>query len=88
MIQTMTKFFVEDPSLSGNIFLAIKPWEPYFKASKATFSSVAILVRFPKLPIEFYDSSVLREIGLAIGSVLRIDSYTTSGSRELTSPSL
>ena len=62
-------------------FLAIKPWEPYFKVSEASFSFVAIWVRFPELPIEFYDSSILHEIGSAIGPVLRIDSYTASGSR-------
>ena len=62
-------------------FLAIKPWEPYFKASKATFSLVAVWMKFPELPIEFYDSSVLQEISSAIGLVLRIDSYTASGSR-------
>lgn len=42
---------------------------------------MAVLVRFLELPIEFYDSSVLFEIGKAIRSVLRIDSYITSGSR-------
>nr|POE75024.1 hypothetical protein CFP56_15812 [Quercus suber] len=36
-------------------FLAIKPWEPYFRALESSFSSVAVWVRFPKLPIEFYD---------------------------------
>ena len=40
-------------------FLAIKPWEPYFKALEATFSAMAMWIHFPKLPIEFYDSSVL-----------------------------
>lgn len=59
----------------------IKPWEPYFKASEASFSAVAIWVRFPKLLIEFYDSSVLHEIGSATGPVLRIDLYTAFGSR-------
>ena len=62
-------------------FLAIKPWEPYFKASEATFSAVAVWIHFPELPIEFYDPSVLREIGGAIGPVLRIDSYTAMGIR-------
>ena len=38
-------------------------------------------VRFPELPIEFYDMEVLKEIGSAIGPVLRIDSYTATGSR-------
>ncbi|KAF3969100.1 hypothetical protein CMV_007073 [Castanea mollissima] len=49
-------------------FLAIKPWEPYFKASKSTFSFVAVWIRFPELPIEFYDPLVLREIGSTIGA--------------------
>ena len=69
------------PWFVGDHFLAIKPWEPYFQASEASFSSVAIWIRFPELPIEFYDASVLHEIGSAIGPVLRIDSYTASGSR-------
>ena len=34
-------------------FLAICQWEPYFKASAATFSSVAVWIRLP----EFLDSS-------------------------------
>ena len=50
------------PWFIGEHFLAIKPWESYFKASKATFSVVAVWICFPELPIEFYDSSVLREI--------------------------
>nr|POE76978.1 hypothetical protein CFP56_49691 [Quercus suber] len=69
------------PWFVGEHFLAIKPWEPYFKASESSFSSVAVWVRFPELPIEFYDRSVLLEIGRAIGPVLRIDSYIASSSR-------
>ena len=38
-------------------------------------------MRFPELPIEFYDIKVLKEIGSAIGPMLRIDSYTITGSR-------
>ena len=38
-------------------------------------------MRFPELPIEFYDIEFLKEIGSAIGPVLRIDSYTAAGSR-------
>ena len=69
------------PWFVGEHFLAIKPWEPYIKASEATFSSVAVWVRLPELPIEFYDPEVLRKIGGAIGLVLKIDSYTAIGSR-------
>ncbi|XP_075645846.1 uncharacterized protein LOC142617025 [Castanea sativa] len=69
------------PWFIGKHFLAIKPWEPYFKASKSTFSFVAVWIRFLELPIEFYDPLVLREIGSTIRPILRIDSYTASGSR-------
>lgn len=63
-------------------FLAIKPWEPYFKASEASFSLVAVWVRFPELPIEFYYISVFKDIGGVIGPILIIDSFTSSGSRD------
>ena len=69
------------PWFIGDHFLAIKPWEPYFKASGENLSSVAVWVRFPELPIKFYDLEVLKEIGSAIGPILRIDSYTATGSR-------
>ena len=69
------------PWFIGGHFLAIKPWEPYFKAMEAKFSSVAVWVRLPELPIEFYDKIVLKEIGNAIGPMLRIDYYTASSTR-------
>ena len=69
------------PWFLGEYFLAIKPWEPYFIASEAKLTSVAVWVRLPELPIEFYDAAVLREIGIVIGPVLRIDSYTASETR-------
>ena len=69
------------PWFVGEHFLAMRQWEPCFKASEASFNSVAVWVRLPKLPIEFYDNSVLLEIGKAIGPMLRIDSYTASGAR-------
>ena len=65
----------------GDHFLVIKPWEPYFRALGENLLSVTMWVRFPELPIEFYDIEVLKEIGSAIDPVLRIDSYTAAGSR-------
>ncbi|KAF3965366.1 hypothetical protein CMV_010440 [Castanea mollissima] len=43
------------------------------------FSSVAVWVGLPELPIEYYDHAILRKIGIAIGPVLRIDAHTASG---------
>nr|POE77266.1 uncharacterized protein CFP56_29768 [Quercus suber] len=69
------------PWFIGQHFLAIRQWEPGFKASTATLSSVAVWIRLPELPLEFYDSNALLKIGRAIGPVLRIDSHTANGER-------
>ena len=69
------------PWFIGGHFPTIKPWEPYFKASKAKLTLVVVWVRLPKLPIEFYVTSMLKEIGSVIGPVLRIDSYIASETR-------
>ena len=61
-------------------YLTIIPWEPYFKTSEAKLSSVAMWVRLPELPIEFYKALVLKEIGSVIGLVL-IDSFIASETR-------
>ena len=69
------------PWFVGEHFLAIKPWEPYFRATGDNLTFVAVWVRFLELPIEFYDLEVLKEIGSAIGPVLQIDSYMATGLR-------
>nr|POE58734.1 hypothetical protein CFP56_59086 [Quercus suber] len=55
--------------------------EPDFKVSTATLSSVAVWVRLPELPIEYYEHEILLKIGKVIGPVLRIDSNTAMGAR-------
>ncbi|KAK7848414.1 hypothetical protein CFP56_005038 [Quercus suber] len=69
------------PWFIGQQFLAIRQWEPEFKASSTTLSSVAVWIRLPKLPIEFYETNALLKIGRAIGPVLWIDSHTANGER-------
>ena len=69
------------PWFIGKHFLAIRQWEPEFKASSAMFSSVAMWIRLPELPIQFYEQNALLKIGIAIGPVLRIDAHTANGVR-------
>nr|XP_023901446.1 uncharacterized protein LOC112013276 [Quercus suber]POF20505.1 hypothetical protein CFP56_63171 [Quercus suber] len=69
------------PWFVGGHFLNIRVWEPNFKPSTAVCNMVAVWIRFPELPIEFYALCVLKEIGNAIGPVLRIDSNTAAGAR-------
>nr|POE94062.1 putative ribonuclease h protein [Quercus suber] len=65
----------------GEHYLTIRAWEPYFKPNATACSKVAVWARLPRLPIEFYDLGVLKEIGNVIGPVLRIDAITASGTR-------
>ncbi|KAK9988210.1 hypothetical protein SO802_028449 [Lithocarpus litseifolius] len=61
------------PWFIGEHFLSIRPWEPNFRPDTANIASVAVWVRLPLLPIEYYHPEALKEIGQAIGTVLRID---------------
>nr|POF21185.1 uncharacterized protein CFP56_06985 [Quercus suber] len=69
------------PWFIGGHFLTIRAWEPNFKPANAVCSLVAVWVRLPELPFEYYDPGVLKEIGNAIGPVLRVDSNTASEAR-------
>ena len=69
------------PWFVGQKFLDIRQWEPEFKASKTTCSSITVWIRLPELPIEFYDPIMLKNMRSTIGPVLRIDSHTFNGAR-------
>ncbi|KAL0004807.1 hypothetical protein SO802_012368 [Lithocarpus litseifolius] len=72
------KVLREGPWFVGGHYLSIRCWEPNFKSSTANLSSVAVWIHLPKLLIEYYEPSALRETGEAIGLVLRIDAHTTA----------
>ena len=69
------------PWFIGEYFLSIQRWEPNFKPANASCSSMAVWIRLPELPFEYYEIEVLKEIGNAIGPVLRIDSNTAFEAR-------
>nr|POF24341.1 hypothetical protein CFP56_27537 [Quercus suber] len=69
------------PWFIGDHFLSLRPWEPFFKPSTASVSTIAVWVRLNELPFELYDREVLRQIGEAIGRVLRIDTHTAMEDR-------
>ncbi|KAL0008051.1 hypothetical protein SO802_009553 [Lithocarpus litseifolius] len=69
------------PWFIGEHFLSIRPWEPNFRPDTANIASVAVWVRLPLLPIEYYHPEALKVIGQAIGTVLRIDTHTASEAR-------
>ncbi|XP_075662960.1 uncharacterized protein At4g02000-like [Castanea sativa] len=80
LVEDLDKVIKEGPWFIGDQFLSINPWTPNFIPVEATCKSVALWARLPQLPIEYYETSVLREIGQAIGPVLRIDAQTATES--------
>nr|POF12125.1 uncharacterized protein CFP56_08886 [Quercus suber] len=69
------------PWFIGENFLSVRPWEPNFKPSMADTAFIAIWVHINELPIEYYEPTILKQIGNAIGNVLRIDTHTAEEAR-------
>ena len=69
------------PWFIGEHYLSIRPWEPFFNPDAAIVSSIAVWVRLHRLPIELYEAEVLKQIGEAIGKVLRVDTHTAMEAR-------
>ena len=65
----------------GGHFLSNRRCEANFKPSEALVSLVAVWVRLNELSIKYYDATVLRQIGLALGTVLRVDTHTALEAR-------
>lgn len=53
----------DGPWFIGGHYLSVRKWEPNFKPAMASVSSIALWVRLPQLPIEYYEPSVLKDIG-------------------------
>ncbi|XVF07797.1 hypothetical protein REPUB_Repub06bG0170600 [Reevesia pubescens] len=71
----------EGPWFIAGQFLTLRKCEPNFRASEAFFTSVAIWVRLPELPVEYFDLEILKKIGQSIGVLLRVDGHTLAGER-------
>uniref|UniRef100_A0A2N9HPR9 CCHC-type domain-containing protein n=1 Tax=Fagus sylvatica TaxID=28930 RepID=A0A2N9HPR9_FAGSY len=69
------------PWFIGEHFLSLRPWVPDFRPSETSVNTVAVWVRLPELPVEYYDKESLLLIGHALGPVLRVDFNTASGNR-------
>lgn len=86
----LTRFYLRDdyeaklkkgPWFIGEHFLSIRPWEPNFRPESANVTSVAVWIRVNELPIEYYNSEALLQIGKSIGNVLRVDTHTANEAR-------
>ncbi|XVF00260.1 hypothetical protein REPUB_Repub03eG0269800 [Reevesia pubescens] len=69
------------PWVIANHYLTVRRWTPCFRSEEATIDTVAAWIRFPGMPLEFYDNEVLKKMGNIIGQTLMIDRNTLVASR-------
>lgn len=63
--------------------LAVKDWEPEFDPMTEATQKLLVWVRFPCLPIEYFDEEFLMRVGRAIGEPKKVDQTTSMASRGL-----
>ncbi|XP_019195841.1 PREDICTED: uncharacterized protein LOC109189684 [Ipomoea nil] len=61
-------------------YLVVQEWEPNFIPSKNKTKKLLVWVRFPELPIEYFDEEFLKKIGKTIGRPVKIDTTTSLAS--------
>lgn len=57
-------------------YLTVTKWRPNFRPSMESVDSTLVWVRFPGLPLEFFDEEVLYALGNAVGKAIKIDATT------------
>ncbi|CAL5441911.1 unnamed protein product [Camellia sinensis] len=62
-------------------YVTVRKWQPDFKSDEAEEDTMAIWVRFPNLPIEYYDDKVLYHISKVLGTPLKVDINTAMATR-------
>ncbi|KAJ1408029.1 hypothetical protein SESBI_23885 [Sesbania bispinosa] len=72
----VSRVFEGGPWMILDHYLMIRKWHPEFFPSQDEFKRVAVWVRIPGLPIEYYDKHILWRIGSSLGFMLKIDNNT------------
>ncbi|CAL5359909.1 unnamed protein product [Camellia sinensis] len=73
--------FTGGPWVIMDHYLTVRRWEPNFRPSEAFETTTAVWVRFPKLPIEYYQEKVLFAIAKTIDKPFKIDWNTAMATR-------
>jgi hypothetical protein len=62
-------------------YLTVQEWKPNFNPVSDTIKEVAVWMRISGLPIEYYDSQILRFIGNIVGKTVKVDKNTLTQER-------
>lgn len=67
------KALVDGPWLIYDHYLTVREWYPNFQPCSASIEKVAVWIRFSELPLEYYDSKILKNVGNRIGRTVKVD---------------
>ncbi|KAL7184074.1 hypothetical protein ACSBR2_026279 [Camellia fascicularis] len=81
MMEDYSKVYMGGPWVMMDRYVTVRKWQADFKSDEAEEDTTAIWVRFPNLPIEYYDEKVLYHISKALGKPLKIDINTAMAAR-------
>lgn len=72
---------LEGPWMVAEHYILIQRWRPNFLKSARSQSRVAVWVRIPELPLEFYHDRFFAKVGAILGVLLKVDRLTSIHSR-------
>ncbi|KAL7162950.1 hypothetical protein ACSBR2_039121 [Camellia fascicularis] len=81
MVEDYTKVFTRGPWVALDHYVTIRRWQQDFKSDEAEEDTTAMWVRFPNLPIEYFNEKVLFHIAKVLGTPLKIDINTAMAAR-------
>ncbi|KAL7192062.1 hypothetical protein ACSBR2_024000 [Camellia fascicularis] len=81
MMEDYSNVYMGGPWVMMDRYVTVRKWQPDFKSDEAEEDTTAIWVRFPNLPIEYYDEKVFYHISKALGKPLKIDIITAMAAR-------
>ncbi|XP_071722911.1 uncharacterized protein [Rutidosis leptorrhynchoides] len=69
------------PWMIQDHYLVIQPWEACFQSSPASITKAQLWIRFPELPMEYYEADALCTVAKLVGSPKKVDVNTASAER-------
>lgn len=83
MVEDLVDVWEWSPWTFENNVLVLKKWTPYFHPSRDSIDLAPLWIRLPRLPMEYWNKSILISIASKAGKVLRIDENCLSFDRGL-----
>lgn len=71
----------EGPWVIAGHYLSVQSWKPNFDPFQAQIKKMAVWVRLPFLPFEYYQPELLRRVGNLLGKTLKVDRTTELAQR-------